>query len=168
MNKSLSSLLAASVIILSGLHVNAQDTNILSNKVGGGLAFGSDLGTLGLNFRAEFPVSQKVEIAPSMHYFFGKGANVLEVNGNINYLFEGSYLRPYALGGVNLSYWRDSFGEAEHRTRGCLGLNLGGGVTADVGNFQLFTEAKFLIAGCNDFSLTAGILIPIYKGRKEG
>ena len=70
--------------------------------------------------------------------FFPDGpANYLEVNGNVTYDFplENSTLVPFLLGGVNIGRISASVGTISASTTR-VGLNLGGGIDFDAGNFR--------------------------------
>jgi len=147
------------------LPVCAQNEFDLKSKWGGALVFGSDLGTTGLNLRAEIPVSSRMALAPDIIYYFQKGVNVLEINANGQYKLNGNFVQPYVVGGLNLSAW--SFKnkiEVEGKSSGTKpGLNLGGGLNMEIANFHVFTEAKFIVAGYANFAIMAGLLIPFSK-----
>jgi opacity protein-like surface antigen len=139
-----------------------HDDNGLNTNIGGGVVFGLDIGIIGINLRSEFPISPRIEIAPGFVYYLQKGGSgISELNLNIHYQFDGNFLRPYALGGAHVSLWSGVLGEESGKNKSCVGMNLGGGVIAPVGNITLFAETRFLIAGCNDFSLTLGAMVPI-------
>ena len=63
--------------------------------------------------------------------------NYLEVNGNVTYDFplENSTLVPFLLGGVNIGRISASVGTISASTTR-VGLNLGGGIDFDAGNFR--------------------------------
>ena len=134
-------------------------------QIGGGLVFGFDIGTVGINLRGDIPVTEEIDVVPGFIYYFESDISIFEFNANGHYNFEASdVVQPYALAGLNISRF-----EYDNEFRGVgfdidgtdIGLNLGGGVNFELGNINAFAEGRLLLGGFEDFSITTGVLFPI-------
>ncbi|MFN0217073.1 MAG: hypothetical protein ACKVT2_22680 [Saprospiraceae bacterium] len=62
--------------------------SVCAQKIGGFLAYGSEIESLGIGVNAEFDVAQKLTISPSFVFYFpNDDVTWLELNGNLNYYF---------------------------------------------------------------------------------
>jgi len=79
--------------------------------------------------------------------------NYLEVNANITYDFplENSTLVPFALGGLNIARASVDVSGAGGGSNTDVGLNLGGGITFDAGNFRPSVAGRFEVSGGEGF-----------------
>lgn len=148
---------------------NAQD----QTKIGGYLAYGTEIENIGIGVNAEFPIADKLTIAPGFTYFlpkdeYGVKVNWFEVNGNINYYFlDTSSISVYGLGGLNYSSVKVSydnstafgaFGSSASVSDGRFGLNLGGGANFEIGsNILPFAELKYVIIDGGQLVIAAGV-----------
>ncbi len=123
--------------IILGVMPSAADAQV---TVGPTLAYDNDIDLgLGATLGTALPsLGQGFGLLADILMFFPDGpANYFEVNGNVTYDFplEGSTIVPYLLGGINIA--RSSgelLGVSFSDTQ--VGLNLGGGVDFDAGNFR--------------------------------
>src|SRR5690606_34858031 len=103
----------------------AQD----ETRIGGLLAYGTEVESLGIGVNAEFPIANKLTIAPSFIFYLPKDEggvkiNWFELNGNVNYYFvDQDGLGVYGLGGLNYSSIKVSSGGFSV-SDGTVGLNL--------------------------------------------
>jgi len=153
MKKVLFTLLLAGVISFSA---SAQ------TRVGGLLAFGSEIESLGIGGIAEFMIKDNMGISPGIVFYFGgDGYSLWEINGNFNYYFatEGS-AQFYGLAGLNfatVSYDDNDFYDGGSDTE--IGLNLGIGSNFVTNNDKLlpFAEIKYVISDFDQLCIFAGI-----------
>ncbi len=134
-------------------------------QIGGGLVFGFDIGTVGINVRGDIPVTDEIDVVPGFIYYFESNINIFEVNANGHYNFDaGDTVQPYALAGLNISHFSydsEILGIGFEADGTDVGLNLGGGINFDLGGISAFAEGRLLLGGFEDFSLTGGVLFPI-------
>lgn len=134
------------------LSVQAQE----KTRIGGFLAYGTEIENLGIGVNAEFPIINNLTISPSIIYYFPKNesgvkTNWFELNANANYYFVNqATMSVYALGGLNYSSVKVSFKETwlgnYSSSDGRFGLNLGGGINFKVGGSIIpFAELKYVI-----------------------
>ncbi len=131
---------------------------------GGGLTLTTGVGVegsgeIGINGNGFYSITDEIRAGLGVSLFFGDFAPT-QINIDAHYLFinEGG-LGVYGLAG--LGYWRwtfdlGGFGSISTTTSG---LNLGGGVDYDLGNFLLFGEAKLNTIGGTPFNITGGIRV---------
>ncbi len=131
--------------------------------IGGGVALWGDMG---IEVKADFPITEEISISPSVDYFFEDypGASVTSLIFNVDghYNFEvGEGFVAYPILGIN--YWNysisfdnelyDDFGGT---SGGDVGINAGGGATYALSDsMKLYAEVKFLRSAVG---LSAGIL----------
>ena len=155
------------IILLSFIFqfANAQS----DTRIGGMLAYGTEVENLGIGVNAEFPIIENLTVSPSFIYYLPKketGVNInwFEINGNGNYYFldEGS-IQAYGLAGLNYSsigvdYDGAYTGFLSASSRGRVGLNLGGGANFQIGGSILpFAELKYVIIDEGQLVIAAGI-----------
>ncbi|MEL7001657.1 MAG: outer membrane beta-barrel protein [Bacteroidota bacterium] len=149
------------VVALTGV-INAQ----AQYRLGGGIAYGSDVEEFGLGVNGEFFLNSKVAVSPSLIvYFLENSDNVdrsfWELNTNVNYYFadEGA-LEVYALGGLNLATSKfDRRGiDNDDDSRTELGVNLGIGTNFDINSsIKPFAQLKFVISDFDQAVLFFGV-----------
>ena len=137
-------------------------------RIGGFLAYGTEIESIGIGANAEFPIIENLTIAPSLIYYFprsesGFKMNWFEVNANANYYFlDQDMMSIYALGGLNyssvkVSYdqtWIGSYSASDSR----FGLNLGGGINFKLaGKIIPFAELKYVIIDGGQLVAAAGV-----------
>lgn len=152
--------------------VNAQE----NTKIGGMLAYGTEIENIGIGANAEFSILDKLSISPSFIYYLPKEEgpikiNWWEINGNANYyLVQDPNFQVYGLAGLNYtsvkvkydgpsgSPYGGDFGGSD----GKIGLNLGAGANLDLGsNITPFAELKYVIIDGGQLVLAAGMKFDI-------
>ncbi len=132
--------------------------------VGAGIALWGDMG---IEVKANIPVTEQISISPSIDYFFEDypGASITSLIFNVDghYNFEvGEGFVAYPILGIN--YWNYSinFDDSEvddligGTSGGDVGLNAGGGATYALSDsMKLYAEVKFMRSTAG---LSAGIL----------
>ncbi len=130
---------------------------------GGGLTLTTGVGSggsgeIGINGNGFYAITDEIRAGLGISLFFGDFSPT-QINIDGHYLFiNENGLGVYGLAG--LGYWRWTFdlgpfgGTVSTTTSG---LNLGGGVEYDLGNFLLFGEAKLTTIGGTPFNITGGI-----------
>jgi len=147
-----------------------------------GIAFGSEIESIGITVGAEFFVGDKVSIAPDFIYYFTKKesqvfsgseievkSKLWELNGNVHYYFvNNSNIAFYGLGGLNYSHVGVKYKQTEigsgmvesefEADDGEIGVNLGAGANFPVGqNFTPFAELKYVAASTDQVVISAGV-----------
>ncbi len=96
-------------------------------------------------------IDPRVDFMADFAWFFPDidGLDYFELNGNLLYDFvlEGSTAVPFALGGLNIASMSVDAGEFGSADNTEIGLNLGGGVKFNAGNFRPMVGARFEIEG---------------------
>jgi len=132
--------------------------------LGAGIALWGDMG---IEVKANFPVTEQISISPSIDYFFEDvvGASVTSLIFNVDghYNFEvGDGFVAYPILGIN--YWNYNINYDDplldeligDSSGGDVGLNAGGGATYALSDsMKLYAEVKFLRS---DVGLSVGIL----------
>jgi len=138
-------------------------------RIGGFLAYGTEIENLGIGVNAEFPIIENLTISPSFIYYFpkeeyGMKINWFEVNANANYYFvTNDNLGFYGLAGLNYSSIKVSFddpfwGESFSGSDGRVGLNLGAGANFELGGSIVpFAEVKYVIIDGGQLVIGAGV-----------
>ncbi|WP_255444049.1 outer membrane protein [Robiginitalea sp. SC105] len=141
-------------------------------RIGGFLAYGTEIENLGIGANAEFPIATSLTISPSLIYYFpreegGVDFNWFEVNGNANYYFlDTDGAGVYGLAGLNYSRVKVSgdtgFGGTVSASDGRFGLNLGAGANFDIGGAIIpFAEVKYVIIDQGQLVVLGGVRFPI-------
>jgi len=138
-------------------------------KVGGFLAYGTEIENLGIGVNAEFPIMDKLTISPAFIYYFPKEEsgfkmNWIEFNANANYYFlEGDSVDVYGVAGLNYSSvkveYDGDFGFGDYSASdGRFGLNLGGGANFNIGSSIIpFAELKYVIIDEGQLVIAGGV-----------
>src|SRR5690554_7310154 len=98
-----STVLSIAISFAFAFSIQAQE----ETRIGGFLAYGTEIESIGIGANAEFPIIEKLTISPSFIYYFPKEeysvkVNWFEVNANANYyLINQEGINIYALGGLN-------------------------------------------------------------------
>ena len=140
-------------------------TSVAQTKVGGFVGYGSSRQQAGLGTIAEFPVSDKVSLSPSLLFYFPESTNTfrynwLEFNTNVNYyFFQQGAINVYGIGGMNYFNQhvknKDTGSSSSH---GDVGVNLGVGSYFNVNkNFYPFAELKFVLGDADQMALFFGV-----------
>ena len=172
MKKFLLIMLFASPFIFDSEESNAQTT------IGGGIAFGTDIESVGLHAGGQFFVNERLAIAPSILYYFPReiveGFNFkwFEINGNVNYYFiTDEKVNVYGLTGLNVSIvsvpvftFSNIFGggDVDNSSTTEIGLNIGVGADFDIGsNITPFGQLRYNISSFNQLAIEAGVRFPL-------
>lgn len=118
--------------------------------VGGGLAYGTEIESAGINLNGTYFVTDNIAIAPSLIYYFPKTIVAdwkmkwFEFDVNGHYYFDTpGIVKPYGLAGLNFSFitvpsysfggiWGGGSVETKNKTTTKVGLNIGGGAEFDI------------------------------------
>ena len=142
------------VVVSLGVAFSAQAQE--ETRIGGFIAYGTEIENIGIGANAEFPIIENMTIAPSLIYYFpkeeyGVKVNWFEVNANANYyLVNQDIMDVYALGGLNYSSVKVSYNDvwlgSYSGSDGRFGLNIGGGINFKIGGKIIpFAELKYVI-----------------------
>lgn len=156
-------LLAVAVLFTIQFVYSQEET-----RIGGFLAYGTEIENLGIGVNAEFPIIENLTISPSFIYYFpkeefGVKLNWFEVNANANYYFvTNDNLGFYGLAGLNYSSikvsYDDSFFGSGSASDGRIGLNLGAGANFELGGSIVpFAEVKYVIIDGGQLVIGAGV-----------
>ena len=137
-------------------------------RVGGGLAFGTEIESLGIQARGDYALTNNILLAPDLIYYFGSsGFDWFDINFNGNYLFEVSNpdIVPYVLAGLNFAiisvdYDIPILGELSDSSTE-VGLNIGGGCDFLVGTLIVFGELRYNISNADQLMIAGGVKFPI-------
>ncbi len=147
--------LASVVLCLLAAH------SVSAQKIGGFLAYGSEIESLGIGVNGEFNVAQKLTISPSFVFYFpNNDVTWLELNGNLNYYLLREGIDFYGLAGLNLAIlsYASNSPYYEGGSNSEIGLNLGFGVNFDVGqSFKPFAEMKYTISDFDQLGIFFGL-----------
>lgn len=140
-------------------------------RVGGGLVYGTEIESLGINFRGDYALTEEILLAPDLVYFFpndefGIDFKWFDINLNGNYLFTVSNegITPYALAGLNIAILSVDLNNVPGFRGGGnsteIGLNVGGGADFHLGGFDAFGELRYAI-GNDQLVIGGGLKFPI-------
>ncbi len=130
--------------------------------VGGGLVLTTGVGELGdaeigINGNGFYSITDEIRAGLGISLYFGDFSPT-QINIEGHYLFiNEDGLGVYALAGLGIWRWSFDLGQFGSASVSTSGLNLGGGVDYDLGNFLLFGEAKLSTIGGTPFIITGGI-----------
>lgn len=148
-------------------------------SVGGGLAYGLDIEEIGIQASGTYVLNEDMRLGADIIYwltpsesFMGASMNttMFEINANYNYIFYNENdLMFYALGTLGIHYAKVSFdGPGSDYPGGSisgsdtdLGLGIGAGMEYNLGSVKLYAEPRLFLSGFEQFSLAAGVRIPI-------
>lgn len=164
-------------LLFIGLFSNHAQAQVIDTRIGGMLAYGTEIENLGIGVNAEFGIADKISISPSLIYYLPKSygptkMNWLEVNANANYYFlNDDKFDVYGLAGLNYSsisvkYDGPSFGGVDGNFKGSdgrFGLNLGAGANMHLSNDNImpFAELKYVIIDGGQLVIAAGVKFKI-------
>jgi len=153
-----------------------------SITAGGGLLFGSEIETLGLGVNGQYFITDNLAGQVGINFFFPnkEEVSVFEVkqslwtiNLNANYYIDvnNETVRPYALGGINISnskvssdinFGDDLPGFEPEASDTAFGLNLGGGADFYVSDVVTpFAQIKYVISDFDQLVIMGGVRINI-------
>lgn len=162
------------IALTLGLSMNAQ------NKIGGKLAYGSEIKSLGIGAKGIFPLSDMLSISGELIYFFGDSNKTslgvistatrtsnISLNGDLHYNFDANLpFNSYALGGLNASIYSNKTAISGIETLSntnisetIIGLNLGvGGSYPMSDNLEIVSELKYVLGDLDQVVFSAGVL----------
>lgn len=144
----------------------------IDTRIGGMLAYGTEIKNIGFGVNAEFGIMEKLSISPSFIYYLPKTEgpvkiNWFEFNANANYYFLADQeFDFYGLAGLNYSSVKVKYdggfggmfgGGSASTSDGRLGLNLGAGANFNLNGITPFAEIKYVIIDGGQLVLAAGV-----------
>lgn len=159
------------IVLLGMLFVAFSASAQSETRIGGMLAYGSEIENIGIGANAEFPIMENLTVAPSFIFYLPKDEDVVkmnmwEINANAHYYFISiDNLSFYGLGGLNYSHVKveTDFGSFlgigdTSSSEGKIGFNLGAGANFDLGkNWLPFAELKYVVSDFDQIVLAAGV-----------
>jgi len=145
--------------LLLSFSFNTQAQDI---KVGGGLTYGTQVESIGIEGGAILGFTDKIRGAADLKIFFpdspsGVDNSFWEINANANYMFfSAPTTNVYGLAGLNYATQKVS-GGGFTVSNSEAGLNLGGGAEFGVGFGTIFTELKYVLSNYDQLDLSAGV-----------
>ena len=156
------------VLVVSTQIVQSQTASEIT--IGGGLAYGDTINSIGVNATGQYFINEQIAIAPAFTFYFPKNVNStfhgydynetwMEINVDGNYypdldLIQGK-LHPYGLAGVNYAFIGYPYYTYDYITNeynyhngktGKIGLNVGAGTSFDIDkNFTPFAQIKYTV-----------------------
>jgi len=153
-------------LTIFAFHSNAQEVGDI--RLGGGLVYGTAIEELGINIRGDYQFAELIKGGADFTFFFAPenfSFNTLNLNGF--YLFDVEGFNPYALAGLNFTFYSASIPSFSgggitigggNVTDTAVGLNLGGGADFPFSeNLAGFGEIKYVIGTYDGLAITAGI-----------
>ncbi len=135
--------------------------SVSAQKIGGFLAYGSEIESLGIGVNGEFDLSQKLTLSPGFVFYFpNNNVTWIELNGNLNYYFLREGVDLYGLAGLNLSIlsYDNDYPGTEDGSNSEIGINVGLGINFDVGqSFKPFAEMKYVISDADQLGIFFGL-----------
>ena len=153
-------------LILFGCFSLVHEAN--AQKIGVGIAYGSEIDAAGVGVNALFPTeNDKLIISPNFFFYFPDDPfNFWEANADVNYVFSKSSATVYGIIGLNVArFGRDqvefSSLTIEESASTEVGLNLGLGADLNLeGSFIPFVQAKYVFSDFDQLVLSAGVRVP--------
>ena len=173
------------IVFFSGLSVGQSWTKELKKRshIGGGIAFGSDIVSLGINVLWTYKVQEELRVTPNFTWFFPNKTEFIsydltqylwELNVDANYLipFEHDKVNIYVIGGLNLSrlikkgesknqdITSDEYNFREPKLY--YGINIGvGGEYSFNKMIRGLLEAKYVFSGNDQLVVKAGVAVSV-------
>ncbi|WP_440998821.1 outer membrane beta-barrel protein [Fodinibius sp. SL11] len=149
-------------LLLFGLifayHASAQAQDF---KLGGGLAYGSEVEAIGIQAGGVYNFTEKINGAADFIIFFPDNYDWWELNVNGHYGFYAKdNVRVYGLAGLNYATLKVDLGQFGSNSESELGLNLGGGAEFGIDFANLYTELKYVIGNADQLAISAGLRFP--------
>lgn len=149
-------------LVLGILFFSNSNAMAQSNfKVGGGLAYGTEIEAIGIQAGAVYGFNENLRGAADVVIFFPDDENNVDhsfwtINANIHYLLMAEDASVfYALGGLN--YATQHLSNGVSITDSEAGLNLGGGAEFGVNFGVIYLEAKYVISDFDQLVLGGGV-----------
>ena len=136
-------------------------------KVGGGLAFGTEVEAIGIQAGATYGFTDEISAGADFIIFFPENIDWFEFNANGHYKFVAEDdMSVYALAGLNytsLSVDVPNFGGfgGGSVSSSEIGLNLGGGAEFNVDFALIYAELKYVVSNADQLGISGGLRFPI-------
>lgn len=145
--------------MFSPAYIFAQDISL-----GGGLAYGSKINNIGLNFRGDVKFNKQWSITPHFNYFFKKKKevftqkwNAINVDGHYFFEVDRNWLL-YPLFGINFASIIEETNDITF-SNSEVGFNLGfGSEFYFERNISGFGEIKYVLGDADQLVINVGIL----------
>ncbi len=158
------------ITLLSATKTQAQDSKIL---VGGGLAYATDISSVGFQAKGVYAINSQLEVAASFTYFLPKKAIWADIKW-YSFDIDGHYvfsskdqLTFYGLAGINIlmvsipGYEYGGY-KTPSTSDSNFGFNIGAGTRYGLSDsLSLVGEAKYAIASGGYFQIGAGVLFEL-------
>lgn len=133
-------------------------------RIGGGLGYGSQINTIGLDFRGDIKFQKQWSITPYFNYFFNKQKgditakwNALNVDGHYFFEMDRAWIL-YPLVGVNFTNFSTKINGISY-SNSDVGINLGFGSEYNFDRkLSGFGEVKYVISDADQLVITFGVL----------
>ncbi len=158
------------ILILIGIAIIAScSQSFAQTKLGGGLAYGSEIENVGINVHGEYFFNEQWSGEVGFVYFLPKNIvgdlnlKWFEINTNAHYYFDVDNVEPYAIGGLNIAIVSSDFvnpftGEQSSVSNTEVGLNIGGGVSFDIGSaVKPFGELRYVLGDADQLVIGGGV-----------
>jgi len=135
--------------------VNAQ------TKIGGKLAYGSEIESFGIGAKATFAIDSKFSISPEILYFTeNDNVSLFELNADLHYRLDDNWsgFNPYLIGGFNYVDLNvdNRFNDSSDSE---AGLNLGLVTEYPLSNeFSFISEVKYVLSDFDQLVIGIGFL----------
>ncbi|MDA3861260.1 MAG: outer membrane beta-barrel protein, partial [Melioribacteraceae bacterium] len=131
-----------------------------------GVAYGTNIGSVGISVNGLYSLNEKIQIAPSFIYFLESDFvtwSVINVDGHYKFSSTEGF-DIYGIAGLGITmasftYDLGIYGGEISETSSNFGVNLGVGASKKIGtNLDLFGEAKYQISSGSFLTINAGVL----------
>jgi opacity protein-like surface antigen len=156
MKNLLRSVVIAVVLFAAG-QANAQIS------AGAGVVFGSDINNIGFSINGKYVINETWAAAPAFTFFLEKDYvswSVLDLDVNYQLTNIDKLGSLYAIGGLNMTFWKIDFGDefedvwgfGVNETGSDIGVNLGLGLDVPLTEqLVLAPELRYTLGGANFF-----------------
>jgi len=143
------------IVFLFNQNAHAQ------KRIGGGLAWGSEVEELGIAVNGEVFILDKLAIAPQFIFFFTEeNLTWWEIDGDVHFFPIPGNSEFYALGGINITRVEVDLGNFGEVGDTEAGLNLGAGYNFKItGPVVPFAEVKFIVSDADQLVLSGGVRV---------
>ena len=133
-------------------------------QLGPTLAFSDEVDFgIGATLSAQAPqLGEGIGFLGEFIFYFPDNVDFFEINGNVTYAFPlaESTVLPFALGGLNIGRISSDFGGGNTD----VGVNLGGGISFDLGSFRPSVGGRFVLGDFDHFILFATLPFEVGSG----
>ncbi len=155
--KNLIKSLILAVVLFAAAQLQAQVS------AGAGVVFGSDINNIGFSLNGKYSFNESWAAAPAFTFFLKKDYvswSVLDLDVNYQLTAIENLGGLYAIGGLNMTFWKvdfgdefnDFFGGGANATGSDIGVNLGLGLDVPLTEQLVLTpEVRYTLGGANFF-----------------